>query len=750
MAENHGLVIVESPAKAKTIKKFLNNAYNVESSVGHIIDLPKSKLGVDIENGFEPEYVKMDGKTRVINNLKSAAKKSTHIYIATDPDREGEAIAFHIFNTLKSPKLKIQRVEFNEITRKAVQNAMENPRNIDNNKVMAQQARRVLDRIVGYQVSPFLWKTIYKGLSAGRVQSVALRLICEREAEIKIFIPEEYWNISADFLTPYEEILTAKLSKISGKKAKVPNGDIADEILRGIKDSSFTITQVKKKESKRSPFPPFTTSTLQQVANRQLGMSSKKTMMIAQQLYEGIEIGAETVGLITYMRTDSLRVSSEAIGSVRSLIVTNYGDDYLPEKPNFYKSKASAQDAHEAIRPTQINQKHSPKSLRKYLNRDQIRLYELIWNRFVSSQMMPALIEKTAVVIEDKPYLFQADGEVIRFRGFLQVFDDKEEELKPEDSPVNLPGRLEEGMKLTLKEPKSKQMFTQPPPRYTESSLVKTLDQLGIGRPSTYAQIISTILQRKYVEIVEKKLGATDLGMTVSQILVKNFPDIFNVEFTAFMETELDKIAEGQMTYLEAMDYFFEPFSKALTQANANRKNIKESIQEDSGEKCELCGRPMLVKWGRNGKFLACSGFPECKNTKPMSEDAPKETAHSCPTCGSPMLLRKGKFGEFLSCSRYPECKTTMPIPTGVKCPKDGCDGDIVQKQSRRGKIFYACTNYPKCDYASWDKPVSIPCPNCQNHFLLEKNTRSKGLHYRCPNCKQTFIKDELEHEETA
>ena len=750
MSKTKGLVIVESPAKAKTINKFLNNAFYVESSVGHIIDLPKSKLGVDIDNGFVPEYVKMPGKSAIINKLKSAAKKANAVFIATDPDREGEAIAYHIKNVLEKSNANIKRVEFNEITQKAVQSAIENPRNIDNDRVMAQQARRVLDRIVGYQVSPFLWKTVYKGLSAGRVQSVALRLVCEKEMDISKFVPEEYWTITGDFVTPHDEFFTTKLTKIDGKKAKLTNAAQAEKAINGINAAAFAISEIKIKKNKRHPFPPFTTSTLQQVAYRQLGMSGKRAMMNAQQLYEGIEVGGETVGLITYMRTDSLRISSEAIGDVRSLIVNSYGDDYLPEKPNFYKTKKSAQDAHEAVRPTQISDKYSPKKLKKYLNRDQSRLYELIWNRFVSSQMVPALIEKTSVIVTGKPYQFQADGEVIRFRGFLQVFDDKEDENGSEDKPVNLPARLEEGMKLDLKEAKSKQLFTLPPARYTESSLVKILDQLGIGRPSTYAQIISTILQRTYVQTKEKKLHATDLGMTVNTILTSNFPDIFNVEFTAFMEMELDKIAEGDLSYLEAMEYFIEPFTLAMEKAHSNRQTIKASIQKESGEKCEKCGKPMLFKWGRNGKFLACSGFPECKNTMPLEEDKAKRTDHICPTCNSPMLLRKGKYGEFLACSKYPECKTTMAIPTGVKCPKENCDGDIVKKQSRRGKIFYGCSNYPKCDFATWDMPVDKPCPNCENKYLLEKNTQSRGHHFRCPKCKTTFNADEITHEDTA
>jgi DNA topoisomerase-1 len=738
MSKEKGLVIVESPAKAKTIGKFLDNAFIVESSVGHIIDLPKTRFGIDVENKFMPEWVNMPGKGKVIAKLKKAAGNAATVYIATDPDREGEAIAAHIAGLLNGKKNTVHRVVFNEITRQAVRKAMASPRKIDENRVLAQQARRVLDRIVGYQISPFLWKTITKGLSAGRVQSVALRLVCEREDEIEAFKPEEYWVIDGRFAIEEKPPLVARLTKIDGKKAKLQNAEENTAALTAIRREKFTVSDVKKRTTKRKTAPPFTTSTMQQFANRLLGMSAKRTMAVAQQLYEGIEVNGETIGLITYMRTDSLRISQEASGQVRALINTLYGDDYLPDKPNYYKSKAGAQDAHEAIRPTQIDSKYTPAKIRKSLNRDQARLYELIWNRFIASQMVPAIIDKTTLIFSGGAFTFQADGEVIRFRGFLQVFDAGDED-KEDGAKKRLPENINVGMAAALLDCKGEQKFTQPPPRYSESSLVKTLDQLSIGRPSTYAQIISTILTRKYVELIEKKMHATDLGKTVNRLLIRQFPDIFNVEFTAFMENELDKIAQGSLRYEAAMEDFYEPFQKDLETANANRNEIKAAIQSKAGVDCDVCGRPMLIKFGKNGKFLACSGFPDCRNTMPAEEDKPKETDWKCPTCGAKMMQRKGKYGEFLACERYPECKTTQPVPTGVACPRDNCSGQLVQKQSRRGKIFYGCSNYPSCDYAVWDRPLPIACENCDHPFMLEKkskNSDNPGL--RCPRCKHS------------
>jgi DNA topoisomerase-1 len=743
MPANKGLVIVESPAKARTISKYLKNEYKVEASVGHIIDLPQNKIGVDFDNDFNPEYVQMPGKTKVISNLKKAAKSAPAVFLATDPDREGEAIAWHIQNAISNVNTNVHRVEFNEITKKAVAEAMADPREIDINRVDAQQARRVLDRIVGYKVSPLLWKTLYKGLSAGRVQSVALRLVCEREAEIRAFKPEEYWNVHGHFLTHSNESLKTKLSKIDGKKAKIQNAEEAGKIKAEIEKQAFTIDDISKRKTKRSAFPPFTTSTLQQVASRQLGMSSKKTMMVAQQLYEGIDTGGETIGLITYMRTDSLRVSGDAIAAARKLIHSTHGEDFLPEKPNYYKTKKNAQDAHEAIRPTQIRSEFSPGAIGKYLNNDQKRLYGLIWRRFISSQMTPAIIEKTKVSVLGGAYLFQAEGEVVRFKGFLQEFDDKEENGN-DGGPVNLPATMATGESVRIDKIDPEQKFTQPPARFTESSLVKILDQLNIGRPSTYAQIISTIIQRKYIEITEKKLHATELGMTVNKILLQFFPNIFNVEFTAFMEEELDKIANGNLGYTAALHDFYTPFSEALDKAQEERQNIKNAIQEDAGVECDKCGRPMLIKWSKNGRFLACSGFPDCRNTKPLVENEPKMTDHDCPTCGKKMAQKEGRYGQYLACSDYPNCKTTTPVPTGVSCPLDGCDGHIVQKQSRRGKVFFGCSNYPKCDFATWNKPMPVQCPNCGNAYLEEKNTKQKGLHYQCPSCKHKFAPDEL------
>ncbi len=749
------LVIVESPAKAKTINKILGKDYKVAASVGHVIDLPKSKFGVDLENGYQPQYTVIKGKNEIIKQLKKEAENASEVLLATDPDREGEAIAYLVAEKIKTVNPNIHRIEFNEITKPAVLKALENPREIDLNRVQAQQARRVMDRIVGYQVSPILWNTIYKGLSAGRVQSVALRLICEREAEIDAFTAVEYWSLTANLETNSQETFAAKLVKI-GKQTLDPNkfrigseGEAQEHYQKLLKET-YTVADIRKEKVTKKAPPPFITSTLQQDASRRFSMSTARVMSTAQKLYEGINLGDKgNVGLITYMRTDSTRISSEALHFVRKYIEERYGADYLPAKPNFYRAKKSAQDAHEAIRPTYISPEFEPQKLKPFLSAEQFKIYDLIWKRFVASQSKPAIGEKMTIDVSAGEYLFRASGEVITFPGWLAVYQLNQEENHDEDQsglPENLPRKISKGERLALLELLLKQHFTKPPARYTESTLVKTLDKLGIGRPSTYAQIISTLLKRTYVEKEKRALLPTELGKTVNRLLVQHFPELFNVEFTAEMENELDKIEQHEASYQKTLDSFYFPFKERLEGVKGKVKEIKQSLQKPSEETCDLCGKPMVIKWGRNGQFLACSGFPECKNTKPLEEqEAPKETDEKCEKCGSPMVIKRGRFGEFMACSRYPECKNTKPITTGVPCPEDGCSGQIVQRQSRRGKIFYSCSEYPKCKFALWNRPTPRKCPKCDYPLMEEKTTRKDGFFLQCPQCKHKEMVDSLQ-----
>ncbi len=741
------LLIVESPAKSKTLKRFLGKSFEVLSTIGHIRDLPKSKLGVDPEDHFKIDYVTIRGKQKILKKLRDAAKKSDTIYLAPDPDREGEAIAWHVAQQISEPD-KVVRVTFNEITKKAVLAAIENTRDIDINLVNAQQARRALDRLVGYKVSPVLWKTVARNLSAGRVQSVALRIICEREAEIAAFVEEEYWNIEALLADKNKTELLSKLVKIDGDKPEVKNQEQADNIVEELKKLDFIVDEVKKSEKKRYPLPPFITSTLQQDAARALGYSPKKTMMIAQQLYEGVELGDEgAIGLITYMRTDSTRIASSAIDQAREFINDTYGKEYLPGKPNFYRAKKSAQDAHEAIRPTYLE--NPPAKVKGYLTRDQLRLYTLIWNRFVACQMTPAVYDTTSVDINAGKYLFRSTAQALKFDGFLKVYDETKDNgngANGENGFVDSIPELNKGDKLNLVELKPSQHFTKPPARFTQASLVKTLEAEGIGRPSTYASIISTLLDRKYVELEQKKLSATELGTTVNKILVDNFPDLFNVKFTAHMETDLDQIEMGKEDWVTVMQGFYGPFEKTLNDVTKRQKEIKESLTEVTGEVCEKCGSPMVIKWGRNGRFLACSAYPECKTTKPLNGQAePEVTDVVCENCGAPMVVKEGRFGRFLACSNYPDCKTTKAIPTGIKCPREGCEGDVVEKKTRRGKTFWGCSKYPKCDFASWYKPVNQECPECKSPYLVEKDTKAAGPHLYCPECKHKILKEKPE-----
>lgn len=744
------LVIVESPTKAKTISKYLGSDFIIESSAGHIKNLPESKLGIDIENAYTPEYVTIKGKNDVIKKLVDLAAKSKTVYIATDPDREGEAIAWHIAQAIGKKNTSIHRVMFHEITKDAVKSSIENPIKIDEKMVEAQQARRVMDRIVGYQVSPFLWKAIYKGLSAGRVQTVAMRLISEREREIAEFKPVEYWSLTGKFKTAASLPFGAKLFRIAGNEAIISSESEAKAHVDQIKKETFHISSVEKKEVKRHPGAPFITSTLQQDASSRMRFNTKKTMMVAQQLYEGVELSnGESVGLITYMRTDSVRVSETAVQAARVYIHDQFGKEYVPQSPRQYKTKKSAQDAHEAIRPTSLE--YDPRSVKKSLTPDQFKLYELIWNRFVASQMESAVFDQTTVDVSGGNYQFRATGRVVKFSGFLAVYGDSNEEKESGEGEDNddsalLPKELSSGQKTDLLDLLSKQNFTKPPARFTEASLVKELEANGIGRPSTYAGIVSTLVERKYAELKERKFFATEIGLSVNDILIENFKDIFSYDFTAKMEENLDGIAEGKKPYLKVLDSFYHPLQKTLDHLHGQVGTIKKQLVEATDVLCEKCGSPMVIRWGRNGRFLACSNFPACKNAKSLDEPGtpsvdkaePELTGQDCPTCGKPLVFRKGKFGKFISCSGYPACKYSENIQgekkTLIPCPK--CkEGQVEEKRSKRGKIFFGCNKYPGCDFALWDRPVPEICPTCSHSYLLEKTTRS-GTTRSCPNCE--------------
>ncbi|MCP4683945.1 MAG: type I DNA topoisomerase [bacterium] len=752
MAKN--LVIVESPAKSRTLTRFLGKGFQILSTVGHIVDLPKSKIGVDPENNFQPAYTVIKGKEKVIAELRKAAKTAETVYLAPDPDREGEAIAWHVANKLsEKSKAKFVRVSFNEITKSAVTDAIKNPREIDLDLVNAQQARRVLDRLVGYMVSPFLWKTVARNLSAGRVQSVALRLVCEREEEIKAFEAEEYWKIKAHLANQADEKFQANLFKIdkatvvnAGEKGKnkivIGSKKEADAIQAELKKQTLVVKEVKKTERTRRPSAPFITSTLQQEAAKAYGFSPKQTMSTAQKLYEGMEIGSRgPVGLITYMRTDSTRVSAEALSGVRQHIHDEYGDKFLPSKPNFFAKGKQSQDAHEAIRPTYLDL--PPAAVKKNLTPQQFKLYKLIWNRFVASQMANAKFDVETVDIEGGKYLLRASAQKLRFAGFLKVY---REEKEPDENgngdngAESLPDLTkDEELKLLKLEPT--QSFTKPPARYSEAMLVKRLEADGIGRPSTYASIISTLKDRKYVELLEKKLHPTDLGIAVSKILTEHFPNLFNVDFTATMEKELDLIEEGKDDWVKVMREFYEPFVETINELKGKEGEIKASMVEMTDQKCDKCSKPMVIKWGRNGRFLACSGWPECRSTRPLpEEEAKSKTDQKCEKCGSDMVIKTGRFGRFMACSAYPDCKNTKPITLGIKCPKPGCGGDILEKTTKTRRTFYGCTNYPKCDFASWDKPVNKPCPVCKHAYMVQKTSKVKGEFLRCPECKNDVI----------
>lgn len=752
MAKN--LVIVESPTKAKTLQKYLGSDYQVKSSVGHIKDLPKRRLGVDVEHDFRPEYEVIHGKRKIITELRNAAKGKEQIFLAPDPDREGEAIAWHIAESLGADSKRIRRVLFHEITKRAVQEALKNPRDLDRNLYEAQQARRILDRLVGYEISPLLWKKVRRGLSAGRVQSVAVRLIVDREREIQQFKPKEYWSITALLEGKLPPSFAARLVKIGEQKLdpesfRIENEQAAQALVERLRGAEFKVVRVEKKERRRFPAPPFTTSRLQQEAARKLGFTPTRTMRIAQRLYEGVELGEEgAVGLITYMRTDSTRVSAEAQQDARKWIGQKFGDQYLPAEPPVYASKKSAQDAHEAIRPTSLE--YPPDKVQEYLKPEEYALYKLIWDRFLASQMLPALFDRTTVDIAALDTVFRATGQVMKFDGFTRVYtegrDEGPQKSDEEDSEAELADGqlppLEEGEVLRLLELTPAQHFTQPPPRFTQASLVKELEEKGIGRPSTYATIVGTILNREYViEDASKRLRPTELGFLVTDLLVQAFPDILNVEFTAGMEEQLDKVEEGKEKWTETLRRFYEPFRRDLELAQVSMRDVRSG--QPTNVSCPSCGAQMLLRWGRTGDYLACARYPECKTTRNFvrEEDGSiriierETTEETCPQCGKPMEVRYGRFGKFLGCSAYPTCKTVLPYErprdTGVNCP-DCKEGRILEKRSRAGKTFFSCSRYPHCRFATWERPVPEPCPECGAPFVVEKTTKRHGTVRRC------------------
>ena len=796
------LVIVESPAKAKTINKYLGKNYVVKASLGHIKDLPKRDLAVDVENGFKPKYEVIEGKKKLIQELKDAAKKVDNIYLAADPDREGEAICWHLQEELKPKKPKdddpkIFRVMFNEITKSSIQKAFEKPALVNGNLVDAQQARRVLDRLVGYKISPLLWDKVRRGLSAGRVQTVAVRVIVEREREIRAFVKQEYWTLDANLGAKKPPAFDARLFRKGDQAPEIPDQAASDALVADLEGAKFVVRSVGTKEKKRNPVAPFITSTLQQDSSRKLRFSVKRTMMLAQQLYEGVELGKDegAVGLITYMRTDSTRVSDEAVGEVRGFIQSRYGAEYVPASPNVYKSKKEAQDAHEAIRPSSALR--TPDDVAPFLAEDQLKLYRLVWMRFIASQMNPALFDQTTIdaLADGKSsveYTFRATGSVLKFDGFLKVYEEGKDQKDEDDEELKhkLPA-VSEGEELKLKALKPEQHFTEPPPRYTEATLVKKLEADGVGRPSTYASILSTIQEREYVTKEGGKFRPTELGMVVTDLLLESFNDIFDVRYTARMEEELDEIEDGKLDWRDAMGEFYERFTKDLESAETNMTNIKR-MEKPTDLTCDKCGKPLVIKWGKHGSFLACTGYPECTYTRELTVDLPdiegadlaeQGDEEYCQNCGRPMVLKKGRFGTFFACSGYPDCKTTKQIggaqkkadvPLDEKCPQcgnnlvmkygrygeftacsnyPGCkyvkqktigvkcpecsEGEVVERRSKRGKTFYGCSRYPDCNFVAWARPVPEKCPDCGNPYLVEKYLKA-GAFLQCPatGCK--------------
>ena len=748
------LVVVESPAKVRTIKKYLGNDYNVAATVGHIKDLPQREMGIDVEDGFAPKYTVIPGKQKVIQALKLAAADAEEVYLAPDPDREGEAIAWHTADVLKKKGRRFHRVLFHELTKDAIRQAMTRPQELDRNKFEAQQARRILDRLVGYQVSPLLWRKVKGGLSAGRVQSVALRIICERERAIQLFVPQEYWSVTAHLEADSPPPFAAKLVKRGRDKLAIPDETAAQHILSVLQGEEFRVEKVQKRTVKKNPAPPFTTSKLQQESIRKLRFTAKKTMMLAQQLYEGIDLGpGEPVGLITYMRTDSTRIAETAAVEAQELIVERFGRDYALDRPRVFKNSKQAQDAHEAIRPTSVA--NTPELVAPHLSRDQLALYQLVWQRFVASQMQEALVDQVSASIAAGPYVFTASGSSVKFPGFMALYRAEEDDGdgNGDKAREQLP-ELKEGQRLTLHRLEPKQHFTQPPPRFSEASLVKELEENGIGRPSTYAAILSTIRDKGYVDWVKGYFRPSELGFIVNDLLVMSFPDIFDVEFTARMEENLDQVEAEKANSLDLLTRFYTPFRKDLDRAAEGMVSIK-GVGVATELKCPECSHTLHVKIGKNGHFLACSGYPECKysrdytrdekgNIQPVEPLADEPTDKSCEKCGRPMVLKRGPFGDFYACSGYPECRNTQSRTlngngksTGVKCPQDGCTGELLEKTSKRGKTFYGCNRYPDCTFATWDKPVARDCPACGAKILVERITKRQGTLHSClnPDC---------------
>ena len=732
------LVVVESPTKAKTIGKYLGRGYTVKATVGHVRDLPQRELGVDVDKGFAPKYVTIKGKAKTLSEIKKAAKTSDRVLIATDPDREGEAIAWHVAEQLGNGG-KVRRVLFHEITKEAVAQALANPVDIDQKKVDAQQARRILDRLVGYKASPLLWKSLKTGLSAGRVQTVALRLIVEREEGIRKFVPQEYWTIEAD-LEKDGQVFQARLHKLDGHKPEIKDAASAQAIVDAVGKLPFVVSDVTRKEREKRPPAPFTTSTLQQEAAKQLGFSAKRTMRAAQALYEGQDVGAEgPVGLITYMRTDSTRVADSAIAQARDFIKAQFDERYLPATPNVYggtRGQSRVQDAHEAIRPTDAQRR--PEDLKDALEADLFKLYQLIWRRFVASQMNPAVYETTTVDFDLGRYLFRATGSRVVFDGYHVLYHEahEPEEGKSLDDLAPIPA-LARADRVTVQQITPNQHFTEPPPRFSEASLVKELERLGIGRPSTYATIISTLQTRSYVTTKDRRFTPTDLGETVCRIMVRLFPDTFDVGFTAQMETELDKVEEGDLGWQQVLGDFWTPFSKALGAVDLQQL-IREThdLSKLHLDKCPNCGSELVVKSGRFGPFIACTRYPECRFTKPLRRDKvpDRPTNEICRECGAPMVIKTGRYGEFLACTRYPACKHTRPVPLGIKCPKCG-EGDLAERRTRKGRSFFGCLRYPECDYSVWNRPVAVPCPNCGFVGMEQRQTKAMGAYRKCLKC---------------
>jgi DNA topoisomerase-1 len=750
------LVIVESPAKAKTIKKYLGKGFDVLASYGHVRDLVPKEGAVDPEHNFAMHYQVIERNDKHVKTITSKLKNAEALYLATDPDREGEAISWHLYELLKDrKKLKgkaVHRVVFNEITKKAVQDAVANPRDLSMDLVSAQQARRALDYLVGFNLSPLLWKKIRRGLSAGRVQSPALRLIVERELEIEAFKPREYWTIEAD-TQKEQQNFSAKLTHYAGKKLtqfSIDNGDFAAEVestLQQAANGKLDVVKVEKKQRKRNPAAPFTTSTLQQEASRKLGFTTQRTMRVAQQLYEGIDIGSGAAGLITYMRTDSVNLANEAMDELRDFITHKYGQDNLPGKPRFYRTKAkNAQEAHEAIRPTSVH--HTPEDIKAHLSAEQLKLYSLIWKRTVACQMIHATIDTVAADLAagSEKHIFRANGSVITNPGFIQVYLEGKDDAKPGDGDEKMLPPLKEGEQVELLKIRPEQHFTEPPPRYSEASLVKTLEEYGIGRPSTYASIISTLQDREYVELEKKRFYPTDVGRVVNKFLTNYFTQYVDYDFTAKLEDELDAVSRGEEEWVPLLEKFWQPFKDRVdhTQENVQRSDV---TQEKIDEKCPKCEGQLSIRLGRNGRFIGCSNYPECDYTRNLNDDSdasaePEKVGRDCPECGSELIFRQGRYGKFIGCSAYPKCKHIEPLEkpkdTGVKCPK--CHkGTMMQRKSRRGKIFYSCSTYPKCDYAVWNEPIAEPCPNCAWPVLTIKTTKRRGSEKVCPQQDCSF-----------